>query len=144
MARRMRRRCCGARCVGCRARVSHDRGGGAEADADACVRVVATLYALAKRLARTVGVPLRLDGRGAARKRDNVPAELALMGAVVAVLKLVYGLDGTARCVCPRCSARVRPLTTHRHVTGNDPGCAMPRLGEYLARLAARAEPDDV
>ena len=32
-------------------------------------------------------------------KSDNVPPELALVGALVVVLKLVYGLDGRERCV---------------------------------------------
>ena len=82
-----------------------------------------------------MGVSLTPGGdRG--RKWDNVPAELALMGAVVLVLKLVYGLDGTERWanVCRVCDV---PLTRPcRSVAAeNDPGCAMPRLPDYLTSL---------
>lgn len=77
-------------------------------------RPAATLYALAKRMAGTLDVPLGLDAR--------LPAELRLAGAVVVVLKLVYGLDGQ-----DRVPAGV-----------NDPLHALPRLRDYLISLAAR------
>jgi len=32
-------------------------------------------------------------------KYDNIPPELALLVAVIIVLKMVYGLDGHPRCV---------------------------------------------
>lgn len=65
------------------------------------------LYDLTKRTARMLNLPLRLDGRSApgpadapkAFLRDTVAPELALLGATVVTLQLVYGFDGQNRCV---------------------------------------------
>lgn len=64
---------------------------------------------MAKKVAATLELPLRLDKRlarevtrvrrkdGTSYLGDNAPPELSLMVAVVVVLKLVYGLDGKER-----------------------------------------------
>jgi RNA polymerase I-specific transcription initiation factor RRN7 len=71
----------------------------------------ATLYKLAKSMARQLSLPLTLDVSLAPElvqrwqreprrhKGDNVPAELGLIGAVIVVLKMAYGLDGVKRYV---------------------------------------------
>jgi RNA polymerase I-specific transcription initiation factor RRN7 len=40
-------------------------------------------------------------------KYDNVPPELALLVAVIIVLKMVYGLDGQTRWVMTRASIQI-------------------------------------
>jgi len=69
----------------------------------------ATLYRLSKRVASAVSVPLTLhwslapaleEGKtGDARRHvyDNAAPEVALVGCVMIVLKMVYGLDGKER-----------------------------------------------
>jgi RNA polymerase I-specific transcription initiation factor RRN7 len=71
----------------------------------------AVLYNLGKTVAHVLSLPLTLhhtlaprlahlkDDDPGSHKFDNVPPELALLVAVVIVLKMVYGLDGQARCV---------------------------------------------
>jgi RNA polymerase I-specific transcription initiation factor RRN7 len=71
----------------------------------------AVLYNLAKTVAHVLSLPLALHHTLAARaghledaeldshKYDNVPPELALLAAVIVVLKMVYGLDGQPRYV---------------------------------------------
>ena len=71
----------------------------------------AMLYVLTKAMSDTLSLPLTLHPSLAAPlsragKRDpiryqydNVPAEVAYACAAVVVLKMVYGLDGQARCV---------------------------------------------
>lgn len=68
----------------------------------------ATLYGLTKRLASVLSLPLTLHSSlapGLAKKRkydpnahqmDNVPVEVSFMASCIIVLKMVYGLDGTA------------------------------------------------
>ncbi|KAF8591519.1 hypothetical protein K439DRAFT_1326822 [Ramaria rubella] len=93
-----------------------------------------TLYALTKSIANVLSLPLTLHPSLAPalvqsrrkdprqHKSDNVPPELALVAALIVVLKLVYGLDGTERRVpCPMMST--------------DPACALPRLDDFLASL---------
>lgn len=68
---------------------------------------LAVLYDLTKRTARMLDLPLRLDAQSApgpadapkAYLRDGAAPELALVGATIVTLQLVYGLDGQNRCV---------------------------------------------
>ena len=69
------------------------------------------LYLLSKTVAHVLSLPLTLhhtlapclehlkDDDHDSHKFDNVPPELALLVAVIIVLKMVYGLDGQARWV---------------------------------------------
>ncbi|KAH8999102.1 hypothetical protein EDB92DRAFT_2005820 [Lactarius akahatsu] len=87
------------------------------------------LYKLSKTLGHVLSLPLVLhhtlaprlaqskDEDGDSHKYDNVPPELALVVAVVIVLKMVYGLDG-------------RPRIAKNSA---DPACALPRMKDYLA-----------
>ncbi len=71
----------------------------------------AVLYNLGKTVAHVLSLPLALHHMLASRlvhlrdddpdshKYDNVPPELALMVAVIIVLKMAYGLDGQPRYV---------------------------------------------
>ena len=71
----------------------------------------AVLYNLGKTIAHVLSLPLALHHTLAPRlnhlkgddldshKYDNVPPELALLVAVIIVLKMVYGLDGQPRYV---------------------------------------------
>lgn len=71
----------------------------------------AVLYRLSKTLAHVLSLPLVLhhtlaprlaqskDEDGDSHKYDDIPPELALVVVVVIVLKMVYGLDGSPRCV---------------------------------------------
>ncbi|KAF8505783.1 hypothetical protein F5888DRAFT_1798751 [Russula emetica] len=89
------------------------------------------LYNLGKTAAHVLSLPLALHHTLAPRlgdlkdndleshKYDNVPPELALLVAVIVVLKMVYGLDGQ-----PRVSKN-----------STDPACALPRLKDYLLTL---------
>jgi len=72
---------------------------------------LAVLYNLGKTVAQVLSLPLALHHALAPRlahlkeddpdshKYDNIPPELALLVAVIIVLKMVYGLDGQARWV---------------------------------------------
>jgi len=68
-------------------------------------------------LAPVIQTPRRNDPE--THKFDNVPPEIALIAAVVVVLRLVYGLDGKKRF----------PRNPH------DPAYALPTSSEYLAHL---------
>lgn len=69
----------------------------------------ATLYALAKRVAHILKLPLTLHSTLAPglrrikakdpehHKYDNVPPEVALMATIIIVVKMTYGLDGKPR-----------------------------------------------
>jgi RNA polymerase I-specific transcription initiation factor RRN7 len=69
------------------------------------------LYNLGKTVAHVLSLPLALhhtlvpraghvkDDELESHKYDNVPPELALLAAVIVVLKMVYGLDGQPRYV---------------------------------------------
>jgi hypothetical protein len=71
----------------------------------------AVLYNLGKTIAHVLSLPLALhhslapglahlkDNDPESHKYDDVPAELALLVAVIIVLKMVYGFDGRPRCV---------------------------------------------
>lgn len=71
----------------------------------------AVLYSLGKTVAHVLSLPLALHNTLAPRlalkgdddldshKYDNIPPELALLVAVIVVLKMVYGLDGQPRYV---------------------------------------------
>ena len=70
----------------------------------------AVLYSLGKTVAHVLSLPLALhtlaprlahlkDDDLDSHKFDNVPPELALLVAVIIVLKMVYGLDGQPRYV---------------------------------------------
>ncbi|KAI5893499.1 uncharacterized protein SCHCODRAFT_01140856 [Schizophyllum commune H4-8] len=91
------------------------------------------LYSLTKRLSGVLSLPLTAHrsmapGLEVAKKRDpeshiydDVPPEVALLAATIVVLKMVYGLDGSARTAD----------------ADDDPACALPRLDDYLAHLRA-------
>lgn len=69
----------------------------------------ATLYILAKKLARVLSLPLSLNKALASKlqqtkrqdpewhKHDSAIPEVALIASVMVVLKMVYGLDGRLR-----------------------------------------------
>ncbi|KAI0650789.1 hypothetical protein C8Q79DRAFT_1007021 [Trametes meyenii] len=90
-----------------------------------------TLYVLAKKVAHRVSVPLTLHRslapaleRKKARdpafhKQDSAIPEVALAAAVVVVMKMVYGLDGSPR----------RPREK------DDPACALPVLADVLQAI---------
>jgi RNA polymerase I-specific transcription initiation factor RRN7 len=71
----------------------------------------AVLYNLGKTVAHVLSLPLTLhhtlapglaqlkDDDPDSHKYDDVPPEVALMVAVMIVLKMVYGFDGQPRCV---------------------------------------------
>ena len=71
--------------------------------------IEAMLYMMSKRLAKVLSIPLTLHrslAPGLSRRRrgdpdrhqsDNAPAEVALLAALIIVLKMVYGLDGNKR-----------------------------------------------
>ena len=71
--------------------------------------IPAIVYAMTKKLARVVSIPLTLHRTLAPElvrtkkkdplfhKQDSAIPEVALLAAVIVVLKMVYGLDGQAR-----------------------------------------------
>lgn len=69
-----------------------DTASGKQTDLDGA----ATLYELTKKVARELSLSLTLGGERR-YKGDSAPVEMALMGALVVALKLVYGLDGRRR-----------------------------------------------
>ena len=68
--------------------------------------LAASLYSVAKGLARQLELPLTLNASMAppalrkfntdptAHKSDNVPPEIALIATVIMAVKMIYGLDG--------------------------------------------------
>jgi hypothetical protein len=82
----------------------------------------AVLYNLSKTVAHVLSLPLALHHTLAPRparlkddeldshKYDNVPPELALLVAVIVVLKMVYGLDGQPRYVSKLRQPQVQAL----------------------------------
>ena len=109
----------------------------------------AVLYNLGKTVAHVLSLPLALhhtlaprlehlkDDDADSHKYDNVPPELALMVAVIIVLKMVYGFDGQPRCVRACCAGtgtnagtKMRPIRVPKNSV--DPACALPRLEDYL------------
>ncbi|TFK23249.1 hypothetical protein FA15DRAFT_670638 [Coprinopsis marcescibilis] len=92
-----------------------------------------TIYALTKRVASTLSLPLTLRHNLATTSNlaqnsahepsghhyDSIPPEASLMACCVIVLKLVYGLDGVKR--WPR--------------DGTDPACALPRYEAFIGLL---------
>ncbi|RDX55592.1 hypothetical protein OH76DRAFT_1338779 [Lentinus brumalis] len=98
-----------------------------------------TLYVMTKKLAHVVSIPLTLHrslapelvrkkkSDPAYHKHDSAVPEVALIAAVIVVMKMVYGLDGKPR--------RPREKT--------DPACALPALPELL-RAIQDAEAADV
>jgi len=110
----------------------------------------AVLYNLGKTVAHVLSLPLALHNTLAPRlahlkddeldshKYDNVPPELALLVAVIIVLKMVYGLDGEPRYVSNLRQPQLRALTTlsiRVPKNSGDPACALPRLKDYLLTL---------
>lgn len=111
----------------------------------------AVLYSLGKTVAHVLSLPLTLHHTLAPRaehlkddeldshKYDNVPPELALLVAVVVVLKMVYGLDNRPRYVSKTrvstalTGAELMPIRVPKNST--DPACALPRLKDYLLTL---------
>ncbi|KAF8529135.1 hypothetical protein BU17DRAFT_36968 [Hysterangium stoloniferum] len=98
----------------------------------------ATLYGLAKSMARELYLPLTLDvslapglvprrqGDPRRHKGDNVPVEVGLVGVVIVVLKMVYGLDGVKR-----------------RVMDGDPGSTLPGLEMYIEMVRAGEGDED-
>lgn len=78
-------------------------------DGGADIDIEAMLYMLSKRLAKVLSIPLTLhwslapglskrkQGDSNRHQSDNAPAEVGLIAAVMIVLKMVYGLDGSKR-----------------------------------------------
>ncbi|KAF9446946.1 hypothetical protein P691DRAFT_803239 [Macrolepiota fuliginosa MF-IS2] len=103
-----------------------------------CMGGTPTLYALAKRAAYILKLPLTLHSilaPGLRRiktkdperhKYDNVPPEVALMATIIIIVKMAYGLDGK-----PRFPDRA-----------GDPTLALPRLDRWLALLEELNELD--
>jgi RNA polymerase I-specific transcription initiation factor RRN7 len=106
---------------------------------------LAVLYSLSKTVAHVLSLPLALHHTLAPRladedpdshKYDNIPPELALLVAVIIVLKMVYGFDGQRRCVSAPAST-VRELMALKlliSVANNsaDPACALPQMNDYV------------
>ncbi|KAI9001035.1 hypothetical protein BD414DRAFT_473429 [Trametes punicea] len=96
-----------------------------------CLQGAPTLYVLTKKLARLVSIPLTLHRSLAPalprerrrdptfHKHDSAVPEVALVAAVIVVMKMVYGLDGSPR------------LPRNR----DDPACALPVLSELIAAI---------
>ncbi|EIM88109.1 uncharacterized protein STEHIDRAFT_95050 [Stereum hirsutum FP-91666 SS1] len=105
------------------------------------------LYTLTKSLAHPLSLPLSLHPPGLTHatrreragasddpgsyKFDGAPPEVALMGVVIVVLKMVYGLDGDGE---GEGDARRNQATTATDAT--DPGYALPRLEDLLSSIA--------
>ncbi|EMD40759.1 hypothetical protein CERSUDRAFT_130984 [Gelatoporia subvermispora B] len=88
------------------------------------------IYAMSKKIARIVSLPLTLHhslaplprvkkGDPGWHKFDNAIPEASLIAVVIIVLKLVYGLDGKIRMPLER----------------DDPACALPSVTELLAAI---------
>ncbi|KAI0375615.1 hypothetical protein BV20DRAFT_933153 [Pilatotrama ljubarskyi] len=90
-----------------------------------------TLYVLTKKLAHLVSIPLTLHRSLAPalvrnkkrdptfHKQDSAVPEVALVAAVIVVMKMIYGLDGSPR----------RPREAE------DPACALPTLPELIQAI---------
>ncbi|KAJ7590937.1 hypothetical protein C8J56DRAFT_1163014 [Mycena floridula] len=99
-----------------------------------------TLYALTKRMAHILSLPLTLHhslapGLSKSKKRDpdshkkdNLPPEIGFMATTVVTLKMVYGLDGRSR-------------LPHDSV---DPAIALPKKSEFLKALESLEDQDEV
>lgn len=116
---------------------------------------LAVLYNLGKTVAQVLSLPLALHHTLAPRlahikeddpdshKYDNIPPELALLVAVIIVLKMVYGLDGQARWVNlpwfegPNTGTHLSIRVPKNSV---DPACALARLEDYLMVLKEARE----
>lgn len=113
-------------------------------------RDVATLYTLAKRLARLVSIPLTLHRvlvpalkrtkkkDPLFHKHDNAVPEVSLVATVIVVMKMVYGMDGKLRYSPPSFFAANPNLTIHDYRQPQekvDPACALPALKELLQAL---------
>ncbi|TCD69659.1 hypothetical protein EIP91_006676 [Steccherinum ochraceum] len=97
------------------------------------------LYTLVKKVAKVVDVPLTLHhslapplSRSKAKdpfrhKFDSVPVEVSLACTTIVVLKLVYGLDGSAR------------IPTAR----KDPAFALPEIAALLSRIQQVTEEEN-
>ncbi|KAJ8519394.1 hypothetical protein ONZ45_g3662 [Pleurotus djamor] len=106
----------------------------------------ATLYALTKRLAGALSLPLLLHRRLSPElarlakshpqgyKFDNIPPEVAFAALTVMVLKMVYGLDGYSRLVmCVSTSQyKLRAGLNRVPTSGDDPATWMPRLADFI------------
>ncbi|KAI0335444.1 hypothetical protein GY45DRAFT_1292672 [Cubamyces sp. BRFM 1775] len=104
-----------------------------------CLSGTPTLYVLTKKLARLVSIPLTLHRSLAPalvrekkrdptfHKQDSAVPEVALVAAVIVVMKLVYGLDGKPR--FPR--------------EKEDPACALPTLKDLIQAIRAAEETDE-
>ncbi|KAH9899892.1 hypothetical protein C8Q73DRAFT_638114 [Cubamyces lactineus] len=101
-----------------------------------CLSGTPTLYVLTKKLARLVSIPLTLHRSLAPaltrekkrdptfHKQDSAVPEVALVAAVIVVMKLVYGLDGAPR----------RPRDK------DDPACALPLSADLIQAIRAAEE----
>ncbi|KAF8351379.1 hypothetical protein F5887DRAFT_1069097 [Amanita rubescens] len=94
-----------------------------------------TLYALTKRLLQVLPVslvlhpsviPNTLDTNYEKHGREIVPIEVTFIAAIIIVLKMTYGLDGTAR--VPR--------------VPNDPACSLPLWEDYMENLRSEEKGD--
>lgn len=117
----------------------------------------ATLYAMTKKLARVLSVPLTLHRSLAPElvrinkkdptfhKLDSAIPEVALVAVVIVVIKMVYGLDGKPRYGWLHLSGvlALGPLKlTKEHILQHrqprdkcDPACALPLLSELLSAI---------
>ncbi|KAE9389637.1 hypothetical protein BT96DRAFT_866263, partial [Gymnopus androsaceus JB14] len=97
-----------------------------------------TLYAMTKRLARILSLPLALHqslvpkllqlkkGDPQTHKFDNAPVEASLLAAVIVVLKMVYGLNGESK----------------QPTDDDDPAFALPCVEDYLGLVRQFVDAD--
>jgi RNA polymerase I-specific transcription initiation factor RRN7 len=112
------------------------------------IAFTAVLYNLGKTVAHVLSLPLALhhslapnlvhlkDDDPDSHKYDDVPPELALLVAVLIVLKMVYGFDGRRRCVGGQAASKwmtgTKSLPIRLPRNGIDPACALPRMEDFL------------
>lgn len=79
-------------------------------------------------------------------KQDSAVPEIALVAAVIVVMKLVYGLDGTPRYACvmskePNESIfSILTFCRRRPRDKGDPACALPVLEDLIQAIRAADE----
>ncbi|KAJ8481779.1 hypothetical protein ONZ51_g5780 [Trametes cubensis] len=123
-----------------------------------CLSGTPTLYVLTKKLARLVSIPLTLHRSLAPaltrekkrdptfHKQDSAVPEVALVAAVIVVMKLAYGLDGTPRYATVLLKKPAESMFSilafcrRRPRDKDDPACALPVLEDLIRAIRAADE----
>lgn len=117
---------------------------------------IAEVYALTKTLSRTLSLPLTLHSSLAPslerdkeyeqerHRYDNIAPEVGFVCVTIVVLKLLYGLDGIARCGkfgLPKISSLNRRRIPE---VESDPASRLPALADYLDIVRSLEERDAI